>query len=142
MPMNPTRKRRLVIVLLILAAATLATVLALAIDIQEYENFLFLLGSVFVPLFAVFIVDYYLLRRRRWDVSDDAPGRWLMLLPWLVGFVAYQLVYPGTVGWWSRWWYARQADLFTPPTWLGATITSFVVAAVLTFVVGRLERRD
>jgi hypothetical protein len=84
----------------------------------------------------VFIVDYYLLRGRRWDVSEAAPGRWPMLLPWLAGFVAYQLIYPGTVGWWSRWWYARQADLFTPPSWLGATVGSFVVAAVLTVVVG------
>jgi polyferredoxin len=90
----------------------------------------------------VFIVDYYLLRRRHWDVSDDAPDRWLMLLPWLIGFLSYQVVNPGSVGWWSRWWLARRADLFTPPTWLGATITSFLVAAALTLVVGRLTRRD
>jgi putative hydroxymethylpyrimidine transporter CytX len=127
---------------LAVGVGALATVLALAIDIQEYENFLFLLGSVFVPLFAVFIVDYYLLRRRHWDVSDDAPDRWLMLLPWLIGFLSYQVVNPGSVGWWSRWWLARRADLFTPPTWLGATITSFLVAAALTLVVGRLTRRD
>lgn len=120
----------------------LATLLALAINIQNYESFLLLLGSVFVPLFAVFIVDYYLLRRRRWNVSHDAPGQWVMLLPWLGGFVTYQLVNPGSVGWWMRWWVARRADLgFDPPSWLGATITSFLVAAVLTIAVGRLRKR-
>jgi putative hydroxymethylpyrimidine transporter CytX len=121
----------------------IATVLALAVDIQQYENFLYLLGSVFVPLFAVFIVDYYVLRRRRWDVGEDAPGRWLMLLPWLGGFVSYQFVNPGSVGWWTRWWLARRHDLgFTPPTWMGATISSFLVAAVLTGIVGRLTAAD
>jgi NCS1 family nucleobase:cation symporter-1 len=124
---------------LAVGVGAVSTVLALAIDIHEYESFLYLLGSVFVPLFAVFIVDYYLLRKRRWDVSEDAPARWAMLLPWLAGFVAYQLVNPGSVGWWSRWWVARRDDLgWTPPSWLGATITAFLVAALLTLVVGRL----
>jgi NCS1 family nucleobase:cation symporter-1 len=128
---------------LAVAVGTLATVLALAVNIHEYESFLLLIGSVFVPLFAVFIVDYYLLRRRRWDVSDDAPGRWLLLLPWLGGFVTYQLVNPGSVGWWMRWWVARRDDLaITPPSWLGATITSFLVAAALTLLVGRLTTAD
>ncbi|MCU1488380.1 MAG: Permease for cytosine/purines uracil thiamine allantoin [Actinomycetia bacterium] len=123
---------------LAVGVGALATVLALAVNIHEYESFLLLLGSVFVPLFAVFIVDYYVLRRRQWDVSDDAPARWAMVVPWLVGFVSYQLVNPGSVSWWANWWLARRADLVTPPSWLGATVTSFVVAAVLTLVVGRL----
>lgn len=128
---------------LAVGVGAVATVLALAFDIQQYENFLYLLGSVFVPLFAVFIVDYYVLRWRRWDVSDHAPGRWLMLLPWLGGFVTYQLVYPGSVGWWARWWTARRHDLhFTPPTWMGATITSFLAAGLLTLLIGRLQRSD
>ncbi|MCU1380166.1 MAG: Permease for cytosine/purines uracil thiamine allantoin [Acidimicrobiales bacterium] len=129
--------------LLAVAVGTFATVLALAVNIHEYESFLLLIGSVFVPLFAVFIVEYYLLRRRRWDVSDDAPGRWLLLLPWLGGFVTYQLVNPGSVGWWMRWWVARRDDLaITPPSWLGATISSFLVAAALTLLVGRLTTAD
>ena len=28
------------------------------------------------------------------------------VLPWLVGFVAYQLINPGLVGWWARIWTA------------------------------------
>jgi putative hydroxymethylpyrimidine transporter CytX len=129
--------------LLAVAVGTFATVLALAVNIHEYESFLLLIGSVFVPLFAVFIVEYYLLRRRRWDVSDDAPGRWLLLLPWLGGFVTYQLVNPGSVGWWMRWWVARRDDLaITPPSWLGATISSFLVAAALTLLLGRLITAD
>ncbi|MGC3996390.1 MAG: hypothetical protein QM767_02195 [Anaeromyxobacter sp.] len=48
-----------------------------------------------MPLYAVLLVDYFLLRRRRWDVGDQAPPRPLMMLPWLAGFVAYQLLNPG-----------------------------------------------
>ena len=131
----PTVDRRLLAV----GIGVLSTVLALAINIHEYESFLLLIGSVFVPLFAVFIVDYYAVHRRRWDITDDAPGRWLMLLPWLAGFITYQLVNPGSVSWWADWWLARRDDLgITPPSWLGATITSFVVAAALAYVVGRV----
>lgn len=116
-----------------------ATGLALLVNIQEYESFLFLIGSVFVPLFATFAVDYFVLRRGSWSV--DGPGRPLMVLPWLGGFLAYQLVNPGLVDWWASWWLDRRDDLgFTPPTWMSATITSFLVAAVLALVVGSLHR--
>lgn len=120
----------------------LCTVLALVVDVIAYENFLLLIGSVFVPLFAAFAVDYYVLRRGRWDVSEQARPRWEMVAPWAAGFVAYQLVNPGTVGWWSGWWIDRQADLgFTSPTWASASLVSFAVAATLAFVVGRLSPR-
>src|SRR5215469_7458220 len=47
-----------------IAAATTAG--ALWFNIADYENFLVLLGSVFVPLSAVLITDYYVVRRGRW----------------------------------------------------------------------------
>jgi nucleobase:cation symporter-1, NCS1 family len=116
----------------------LSTGLALLVNIVAYEDFLFLIGSVFVPLFAVFIVDYYLVQRRRWDVSATAPDRLLLLVPWVIGFTAYQLVNPGTVGWWAGWWLDRRTDLgVDPPSWLSASLVAFAVAAVLTLVLSR-----
>ena len=123
-----------------LAVGGVATILALVFDdYVAYESFLLLLGSVFVPLFASFVVDYYLVRRRSgWDVSDASPTRWPMVIPWVAGFVTYQLVNPGLVASWQRFWLARQDDLgFTPPSWTSASILSFVVAGVLAFVIGR-----
>jgi purine-cytosine permease-like protein len=132
-----------------IAVGASATVLALLLtDYASYESFLFLLGSVFVPLFATFAVDYFLLRRGRWDVGDDAPARWQMVVPWLAGFVAYQLVNPGFVGVWQRFWVARQHDLgFTPPSWASASLLSFFVAAVITLAISlttssRARQRD
>ncbi len=51
--------------LLAVGVGVLTTVLALALQINDYFNFLYLLGSVFVPLFAVFVVDYFVLAGHR-----------------------------------------------------------------------------
>jgi len=136
--LRPTLDRRVVAV----GVGALATGLALATDISQYENFLLLLGSVFTPLFAVLLVDYFLLRRRDWNVDEQAPPRPLMMLPWLAGFVAYQLLNPGTVSWWSEAWRQAQAAVHVvPPAWLSASLTSFVVAAGATLLVAPFERR-
>ena len=120
-----------------------ATVAALWVDIVSYQGFLLLIGSVFVPLFGTFAAAYYVLDRGRpWDVSEAAPARWWFLGPWAAGFVAYQLVNPGTVGWWQRFWLARAEDLsFTPPTWLSASLAGLVVSAGLTLLLGAALRR-
>ncbi len=129
--------------ILAVAVGGLATVAALTLDINAYYNFLALLGSVFVPMFAVFVVDYFLLRRhRRWDLAENAPARWAMLAPWLLGFATYQYINPGYLGWWVRWWNAvRGAVGWQPTSWLSASIAAFTVAAVATVAIAPLDRR-
>jgi nucleobase:cation symporter-1, NCS1 family len=135
---RPLSDRRILAVMI----GTLATILALVLQIADYQSFLLLLGSVFVPMFAVFAVDYFALHGRdRWDCSMAAPSRRLMLVPWLLGFASYQLVNPGSVSWWSSGWTSIQHALgFTPPPWMSASATSFIVAAVATLGVGLLWR--
>jgi len=137
--LKPTLDRRAVAV----AVGVAATLLALATDMTQYENFLLLLGSVFVPLFASLLVDYFLLSRRRWNTGPLAPSRPLMAIPWVAGFIAYQLLNPGTVPGWSTGWTRLQAavHLSPPPVWLSASLTSFLVAAAVTVLVAPLERR-
>jgi len=118
----------------------LATVLALALSISDYANFLALLGSVFVPLTACLLVDYFLGRRGVWDVTESAPSRPALLVPWIAGIVTYQLINPGYVGWWvDRWTTVQGWVHFTPHSWMSASVLSFAVAALLTlpFTVGR-----
>lgn len=136
---RPSLDRRVLAV----AVGALATVLALALNIDDYYNFLVLLGSVFVPMFAVFVVDYFLLRRNgHWDVSAQAPARWAMLVPWLLGFGAYQLINPGYVDWWVRFWDGvRDAIGWQPASWLSASVVAFTVAAAATLAVAPLDRR-
>ena len=61
-----------------------------------------------------------------------------MLLPWVAGFVTYQLVNPGGVGWWARFWGDGPYDGRFDATWASASILSFAVAAVLALIVGTL----
>jgi nucleobase:cation symporter-1, NCS1 family len=124
---------------LAIAISALATVGALFLNINDYENFLILLGSVFVPMSAVLIIDFFVLAKGHWDLSPAAPTRWLMLVPWAVGFVTYQLINPGYVSWWaSAWTSFAHLIHFTPANWMSASICSFVTAAVATLLVGAL----
>jgi putative hydroxymethylpyrimidine transporter CytX len=133
---SPKLDRRLLAV----AVGAVATTLAFTFDIVGYEPFLFLIGAVFVPLIGVFLVAYYVVPRGAWDASASSPLRPWLLLPWAVGFVAYQLTMPtifsGTGSGWTAWWTARQADLGIDPLngW-SASLVSLAVAAALTLVV-------
>ena len=137
--LRPRWDRRVLAVVI----GALATVLALALDVHDYENFLILIGSLFVPLLGVLAVDYFVISRRSWNLTETAPERWLMLVPWFVGFCAYQMINPGYLGWWSRQWGRVDRWLhFTPSTWMSASLISFAVAALATVPIGLLRRRE
>jgi len=121
------------------AVGLLATIGALAFNISDYENFLILIGSLFVPLLGVLVIDYFVVRRGRWDLSEQSPPRWPNLLAWALGFVAFQLVNPGSLSWWTAMWAPlNRAMGFTSPSWLGASPFSFVVAAVAAWALSGL----
>ncbi|GAB3826403.1 purine-cytosine permease family protein [Kribbella italica] len=122
----------------------LATGLALFVDLGNYTQFLYLIGSVFIPLFAVAIADFFVVSRMNWNVGDTAPFRWQPAVAWVFGFVAYQLVNPGTVSGWSSFWLDVQATVFggdPVPGWLGATYTSIVVSMVAAVAFGSIGRK-
>jgi putative hydroxymethylpyrimidine transporter CytX len=130
--------------ILAVAVGVAATVLALVIDITAYQGFLYLIGSVFVPMFAVFVVRYFIYRGWvAWDTSETAPSRWTLLVPWLFGFVAYQIVSPSEIpGWEAFWKSVRDVIQFTPESWLSASIFSFVVALLFSLALGRTSVRN
>jgi putative hydroxymethylpyrimidine transporter CytX len=121
--------------------SALVTAGALWLNIADYENFLDLLGSVFVPMSAVLIADYFTgprsgTRGQHWDLSAGARSRWPMLLPWAVGFVVYQLINPGYVSWWVSAWTSFGRDIgFTPASWMSASILSFGAAGLVTLLI-------
>lgn len=128
---------------LALGFGTLATVAALVADLEQYESFLFLIGAVFVPLAVVLVTDFYLVRllaHRQvgagYDVREPGPSRWLLVLPWALGFIAYQLVNPGLVAGWANWWLDVRAGLgLETPAWLSASVAAAAVALVATLIV-------
>jgi nucleobase:cation symporter-1, NCS1 family len=128
----------------------LVTVLGLGVtDFSGYENFLGLIGAVFVPLSAVLAVDFFFGAGRReggWDMSQDAPTRWLTLLPWAIGFAVYELISPAALTGWLQWWPdfwadAQNATHIHPQVWTSASLFSFLVPALLTWALTPLLRK-
>src|SRR5215211_2031992 len=135
----PNLDRRIVAVII----GAIATLLAGLLDMSQYQSFLFLIGSVFVPLFAVAAVDFFVVRSQRWDVSVNSPFRIAPVVAWFCGFVAYQLVYPGTVpGWADFWTWAARSIGFTPPTWLGSSVAAILVGGLTMVILAPLAKRD
>jgi len=113
--------------LLIAGVAGVATVGALLIDLRNYQPFLFLLGSFFVPLFGVLLADW-LLAGRHYSPDDifAAPAvRAELVGAWLAGFCLYQWLYPDGPGWWTR--LVAHTDPHALP-WGGASLPSFLAA--------------
>ena len=125
---------------LIMLVTAVAVVGALVIDLVSYQSFLLLLGSVFVPLFAVLLADW-LAAGRHYTESDifDAPAwRPGLVAAWVVGFAVYQWLFPTGP---SRW--VNAIEELNPPEWgLGATVPSFLVSFAIGAVVAGLSRRS
>jgi purine-cytosine permease-like protein len=135
--LSPNLDRRWVSV----AVGVIATSLALVIDLSGYQSFLFLIGSVFVPLTAVMITDWFVVSRGQWNLSESSPLRPAMLGAWFVGFLAYQLINPGGVaGWNDLWIWVQELIGFPSPTWLAASWFSLAVSALATVLFGAVER--
>ncbi len=116
--------------------------------VAAYESFLFLLGSIFVPLAGVFVADYFLLRRRGFApealFDPDGPYRYSggvrvgAVTAWALGFVAFQWVFPTGPAWWTE----LVGRLPGAPLFGGgmsASVVSFGVAVVATLAL--LSRR-
>ncbi len=119
----PWLNQRLLIVGITAVSAAMAAVLSMG----EYQEFLLLIGSVFVPLFGVLAADYFIVQRRPYNEAQlygaDLGGgpeagaalgdfNVIGLVCWIAGIVVYHAV-------------AREAP------WLGASIPSFVVTFVV-----------
>ena len=129
----PQVDRRIIAVLI----GVTATLLAGLLDFGQYQSFLFLIGSVFVPLYAVAAVDFLVVSRQRWDLSTTSRLRVAPVIAWACGFVAYQLVYPGTVPGWADFWTSVNATVgFTPPGWLGSSVAAIVVGGLVMLISG------
>ncbi len=116
--------------LLIVLVAVTATVGAIAIDLGNYLTFLYLLGSVFVPLFGVLLADWLTAgaHYRRRDVFEGPAVRLGPVLAWVVGFALYQWLSPVGPHWWTSFVHHAHPGHAT----LTASLPSFATAFALT----------
>jgi len=96
--------------------------------IVNYQNFLLIIGAVFVPLEAIVIVDYFLIRKKvQFDALFEKKGLYwytggfniVAYVALIVGFIIYQVAYYG-------WW----------PT--GSSIPSFIITGVLYYIIAKV----
>jgi putative hydroxymethylpyrimidine transporter CytX len=114
-----------------------------SLAVGNYEQFLFLLGSVFVPLFGVFVADHFLLRNRPADlfaVGALPRFRWRAVVPWVAGFLLYQWSVPTALPGWEDGmrtlfhdWLGLPFPLFGSA--LGASVPSFMIALLVSLIV-------
>ena len=110
--------------------------IALTVNLASFQSFLYLVGSLFTPLFGVLFADYFLLKRRRYEPDDLYPAGGLegprggvnplALIAWGCGIATYlaETTYVG---------------------WLGGTLPSLAVSLVVylaaSLAVDRRRRR-
>ena len=68
------------------AVTVIGTAGAILFPMDDITGFLYLIGSVFAPMIAIQIADFFLLRRDRSAAGFD----WRNLAVWAVGFAAYR----------------------------------------------------
>ncbi|HPE96249.1 MAG TPA: cytosine permease, partial [Bacillota bacterium] len=62
--------------------------LAIFTPITQFENFLYLIGSVFAPMTAILICDYFIIKRDSSAKAFDLTA----IIVWCIGFIAYRLL--------------------------------------------------
>ncbi|HEX9076929.1 MAG TPA: putative hydroxymethylpyrimidine transporter CytX [Anaerolineae bacterium] len=134
---------------LIVGIGVFCYLVAVALDITQYENFLFLIGAFFVPLFGVLMADYFIVRRRRYETQElyRAQGKYwyqggisiVGLISWIVGILAYHVANPTTLGSFVDVWPKLIPESFTA---YGGSLPSFIVAFALYAILGTLAFRS
>ena len=127
--------------ILIAAIAALATVGALVVELRNYESFLLLLGSCFVPLFGVLLADWLRsgARYTRMQIFDAPAWRAEMLLAWIVGFALYHWLHEPPLG--PSWWVDIVEETGQPNLGVGASLPSFAASFALALGLSSLGSR-
>ena len=72
-----------------LVVTVIGTVAALLFPMDDITDFLYLIGSVFAPMIAIQIADYFLMKRPSEEGKGISVGNMLI---WVLGFILYRLL--------------------------------------------------
>ena len=97
--------------------AIVGTVCAILFPMDNITDFLYLIGSVFAPMIAIQIADFFILKKDKSQMSFDFQN----LIIWLIGFIIYRLLIS-----------------FDIP--VGNTLPDMVITVLITVIVNKLWR--
>jgi putative hydroxymethylpyrimidine transporter CytX len=66
----------------------IGTLMASTFPIENYEGFLYAIGSVFAPLFAVLLTDYFIIKKHT-KIQANVLINWGAVAVWIIGVVIY-----------------------------------------------------
>ncbi|HEX2293030.1 MAG TPA: cytosine permease, partial [Gaiellaceae bacterium] len=126
---------------LIAAVAALATLGALVVELRNYESFLLLLGSCFVPLFGVLLADWLRAGAHytRSHIFDAPPWRPELIAAWILGFALYHWLHEPPLG--PSWWVDIVEETGQPNLGIGASLPSFAASFVLAYALSEIGSR-
>ena len=103
--------------------------------IGHFITFLVIVGAIFVPLIAIMLVDYFIIRKKNVEPEDvlveDKTSKywykggfnWKALIVWFIGIALYNVY----------------AYVWTP---LGSSVPTFIIIAVLYLIVGKVGKKN
>ena len=97
--------------------AILGTIGAILFNMDNITDFLYYIGSVFAPMIAILIADFFIVKRDSSEKKLDV----VKIVIWLVGFVAYRLL--------------MRVDFI-----LGCTILDMAITFALTLLWGKVNK--
>lgn len=86
---------------------------------DDITDFLYLIGSVFAPMIAIQIADFFILHRDKREESFD----WRNLIIWIVGFILYRIL--------------MRVDLL-----VGNTLPDMVITAAICVIAGKIWKEN
>ena len=101
-----------------IVVAVIGTIAAIVYPMDNITNFLYLIGSVFAPMIAIQIADYFIIKKDRSTAAVDIPN----MIIWLAGFVVYRY-------------------LMTVDIPVGNTLPDMVITIALCLIVNAVRRK-
>ena len=98
-----------------IVVTVIGTAAAIVYPMDNITDFLYLIGSVFAPMIAIQIADFYILKKK----SADKLFQWRNLFIWLIGFILYRIL--------------MRIDIVC-----GNTLPDMLITIILCLIVGKL----
>ena len=118
---------------LIIGFTALSTILSIFVSIEGYQQFLLLIGALFIPLFGVLLTDYFVVKRGKYQI-DMIYGNgnkiikigYPAIIAWSIGAILYYLL-------------SQLSPIYVSqiPT-MGSTIPSLIVSSFLYLLITKL----
>ena len=98
-----------------IVVTVIGTAAAIVYPMDNITDFLYLIGSVFAPMIAIQIADFFLLKLDKSNQAVHVPN----MIIWVIGFIAYRIL----------------MNIDMP---VGNTLPDMVITIILCLIVGKL----